>query len=154
MRRLVALLALLALAAGCGSSSKQSAPRTTAARPATTSAPTPPTEPPQPVDTLQHNAGKVKVTITAPTHRPKVNAPWRYTVLVTAAGKPQPARIYLQVTFRKQVVGNIGTHLVTKGRWAETIRWPAASKGHPLAFEAKAISNGRVGGAAFPIRVR
>src|SRR4051794_23433221 len=152
MRRLLVLLSVLALA-GCGSSKQAATTATTAApEPATTSAPVAPK--PQPIDPLRHPAGEVAVRLSAPTHRPKVGAPWRYTVLVTAGGKPQPARIYLQITFRKAVVGTLGSHLVTNGRWAETIRWPVSAKGRTLAFEAKVVSNGRTGGAAYPVRAR
>ena len=151
MRRLALLVVPLALAA-CGSS-KESAPTTTVV-PTQPPATTPPATTSPAVPAQHPVKGKIKVAVKAPTHRPKANAPWHYSVAVTAKGKPQPARIYLQIMYRGNSVGNIGTHIVPNGKWAETIRWPAASRGHNLVFSVRAVSNGRFAEAKYPIRVQ
>lgn len=46
----------------------------------------------------------VKVTIAGPTHTPKVNVHWNYTVRVTRDGKPVKARL------TEQIVDPIGGH--------------------------------------------
>src|SRR5262245_44359820 len=108
--RRLALLVVVPLALTACGSSNESAPTTTAAPPPP---PPPASTRPEPGTTqaLHPASGKVDVTIDAPTHTPKVNAPWRYTVRVTSNGKPVSARIYIQVLFRGAAVGNIGTHL-------------------------------------------
>src|SRR5262245_11183205 len=115
VRRLALLVVPVALA-GCGSS-KQAASTTAAATTSVT-----PTETQQvpPPTTTPSVAGKVNVTIDAPTHRPKAKAPWHYRVRVTSKGKPVIARIYLQILFQSTPVGSIGIHLVPKGVWSET----------------------------------
>jgi hypothetical protein len=155
VRRLLVLLAVLALA-GCGSSSKQAGPTTTAepaTEPASTSAPVPVPKP-QPIDPLRHPAGKVQVGITASTHLPKAGVPWRYTVRVTSQGKLVPARVYLQITSGGAVVGTVGSHLVTHGRFTDTVRWPPSARGHQFFFEAKAVASGRIGGGRYQVAVQ
>lgn len=123
MRR-AAALALPLLAAGCGGH--------TAKHPLTagvaTSAPKP---------------SPVRVTISAPTHRPKANAKWPVTVRVAnAAGQPIPATLTMRILFNGMPVGKVDNgrvyHFV--GTWREKkgqeITWPPASRNQPLAFEA------------------
>ena len=77
-----------------------------------------------------------KATLTASGHTVKVNAPWTYAVRVTdPKGRPVRASVHLQVLFGGMPVGQIGRHVVT-GVWKETIRWPPASRGQPLVFQA------------------
>jgi hypothetical protein len=60
--------------------------------------------------------GPVRATLTASTHRPRVNADWTYVVRVRdAAGRPIRARVHLQVLFGVVPVGQIGTHWVIGG---------------------------------------
>lgn len=62
----------------------------------------------------------VKVTIIGPTHTPKVNVHWNYTVRVTRDGRPVKARI------TEQIVDPIGgRHLVQFGPSTKYIKdWP------------------------------
>jgi ABC-type Fe3+-hydroxamate transport system substrate-binding protein len=123
MRRAIAL-ALVLFAAGCGShASKQGATSRAA--------------------TSTSRASSVRVTITAPTHRPCVNAPWPVTVRVTnSAGQPIPATLTMRILFSGTPVGKVDNgrvyHVV--GTWKEKkgqeITWPRASRGQPLQFEA------------------
>jgi hypothetical protein len=151
VRRLALLVVPVALAA-CGSSKQAASTTTTTA--ATTSVSPTETQQVLPPATTPSGSGGVTVTIQAPTHRPKARAPWRYTVRVTSKGRPVIARIYLQVLYMGTPVGSIGIHLVPKGVWTETIRWPVTARGHPLVFYAHVVSGGRTGDARFPVRVR
>jgi hypothetical protein len=123
MRR-AAALALLLLVTGCGShASTQGATGRVA-----TSAPEP---------------SPVRVTIDAPTHHPRANAPWPVTVrAVNAAGRPVAATLTMRILYGGSPVGKVDNgrvfHFV--GSWREKkgqeITWPAASRGQPLQFEA------------------
>lgn len=94
------------------------------------------------------------MTLTAPTHRPLVNANWTYVVRVRdAAGRPLKARVHLQVLSSGVPVGQIGVHDVV-GIWRETISWPPASAGHPLVFQAEVTAAGTTVTANYPLMVR
>jgi hypothetical protein len=87
-------------------------------------------------------AGSVSVTISSPTHHPKVNVGWPVTITVTnAAGKPVAGTLTMDVLFMGAAVGKIDNGAVYRfvGSWHEragnAITWPAASKGEPLSFE-------------------
>lgn len=82
------------------------------------------------------------MTVTAATHKPKVNAKWPVKVKVTdAAGKPIAATLTMRVLFSGQQVGTIdnGRTYHFTGTWQEKpkneITWPAASRGEPLAVQ-------------------
>ena len=84
----------------------------------------------------------IHVTVSSPTHTPKVNVPWPVKVTVTnAKGKPVAATLTMQVLFSGQPVGKIDNgatyHFV--GTWQERkgnkITWPASSKGEPLTLQ-------------------
>lgn len=99
-------------------------------------------------------AGAVKATLLAPTHTPKVNANWRYTVKVTdRAGHPLAGRLTIEI------VDPIGTaHAVQyddtkedivsrpfKGSFRDYAAFPADSRGFRLTFRVIAkTSKGRV----------
>ena len=122
MRR-AAALALTLLVAGCGGHTAKH-PLTAAV--ATSTPPAPP-----------------RVTISAATHEPRANAPWPVTVRVTNdAGKAIAATLTMRILFNGTPVGKVDNgrvyHFV--GTWREKkgqeIKWPAASRNQPLAFEA------------------
>jgi len=84
----------------------------------------------------------VHVTVSAATHKPKVNVPWPVKVTVTnAKGKPVAATVTMQVLFDGQPVGTIDNGAVYHfvGTWQEKhgneITWPAASRGEPLTLQ-------------------
>jgi hypothetical protein len=123
MRRGVGL-ALVIFAAGCGSHASQQGATARVA----TSAPQP---------------SPIRVTITAPTHRPRVNALWPVKVtVVNAAGKPVAATVTMRILFGGNPVGKVDNGRVYRfvGTWHEKkgreITWPSASRGQPLQFEA------------------
>jgi hypothetical protein len=104
---------------------------------------------------------KIRVSLTADSHRPRVGKPWHYKVRVTdAEGRPVPATVHLQILFNGAPVGQIGRHRVTNGVWSETIGtgpnrpFPARARGIRLVFEAVVKARGQVRRARYPIRVR
>jgi len=99
-------------------------------------------------------APAIRATLTAPTHTPKVNAPWHDVVRVTnGAGHPMPAVVHLQAMFQGVAVGQIGLHKVSNGVWSETINWPAASVGQALVFQALATALGTTLTIDYPLQV-
>jgi hypothetical protein len=125
-----------AVLAGCGGSSHPAATTTAAASTAvgTTTAPARP---------------RIHVTLTSPTHRPKVNVPWPVKITVTdAAGKPVAATLTMQVMFNGTPVGKIDNGAVYRfvGSWQERpdngITWPPASRGQPITFQAVVKAQG------------
>jgi len=138
MARAVVAGAGLALAlAGCGGGH---------ARPATTK---PKVEP------------KFSASLTAPTHRPKANAPWRYTIYVTDLhGRPIAAKVRMQVLFNGFPAGQVdnGKTFSFAGTWREPrnapVIWPPASRGRALTFEALVTARGQTKKLDYAIRVR
>lgn len=99
-------------------------------------------------------ATPVRATMTASSAKPVVDQPWRWTVTVkSAAGKPLPAKMRLQILFGSTVVGcwkgtamtqcsgaNAGTWIAFKGRRTGIITWPAQSLGIKLTFQAVVVA--------------
>ena len=101
---------------------------------------------------------RIHVTLTADNHHPKVNGRWSYAVRVTsAAGKPIPARIHLQILFGGIPVGQVGVHRVRNGVWKETFGtrgnppFPPSSRGQPLVFQAVVTAAGQTVTRNWPI---
>ena len=80
------------------------------------------------------------VTLTAPTHTPKINTRWYYSVSATLAGTPAAARLTAQIV---DPIGGVhpvefgtSTKNITnwpfRGRFRDFIIWPASSRGIPL----------------------
>jgi hypothetical protein len=93
-----------------------------------------------------------KATLTAPTHRPKVNARWSYSVsVVDSAGKPLRARLTAQVVdpFGGTHPVQVGTstknivRLPFRGTFRDFVQWPPESRGFKLTFRATVTSGGR-----------
>ena len=91
---------------------------------------------------LLAGASAPKVTLTAPTHTPKIKVHWPYTVRATRGGKPVAARITAQI-----VDPTGGVHLVEFGRstkkianwpfkgvFSDYVIWPPEARGIPLTF--------------------
>jgi hypothetical protein len=119
MRR-AAALALLLFAAGCGSHASKHGATTSALR-----------------------SSPIRVTISAPTHRPRVSAPWPVAVRVAnAEGQPVAATLTMRILLGSSPVGEVDNGRVYNfvGTWreksGEEITWPPASRGQPLRFEA------------------
>src|SRR3954454_9912543 len=93
------------------------------------------------------HAAAPRVTLTAPTHMPKVQVQWKYAVRATVAGKPAAGRITVQIV---DPVG--GVHAVAygdttrkivdrpfRGAFRDFVRWPAESRGIPLRLKATMV---------------
>ena len=93
-----------------------------------------------------------KVSLEAPTHRPKVNARWFYTVkAVDSSGKPLKGRLTVQVVdpfggVHPVEFGNTQRNIVNfrfTGRFRDYVKWPAESRGFRLRFRVTVTSGGR-----------
>jgi hypothetical protein len=83
-----------------------------------------------------------RARLIAATHRPKVNAPWPFTVRVTdLSGRPLRATLHMQILYGGAVVGQVdtGARYTFVGSWHERkgqeVTWPAESRGTTLVFE-------------------
>lgn len=99
---------------------------------------------------------------------PVVDQPWRWTVAVkSAAGKPLPAKMRLQILFGSTVVGcwkgmamtqcsgaNAGTWIVFNGNRTGVITWPAQSLGVKLTFQAVVVAETKTLRLRVPVTVR
>lgn len=81
-----------------------------------------------------------QVTLTAPSHAPKINIHWNYVVRATVGGKPASAKITAQIV---DPIGGVhpvqfgkNTKNITnwpfKGVFRDYIIWPPSSRGVPL----------------------
>ncbi len=84
----------------------------------------------------------VRVTLTAPTHEPKVGVRWHYVVQASSGGKPAAGRVTVQIV---DPIGGVhpvafdkSTKTVTnwpfKGAFQDWVIWPGESRGLPLTF--------------------
>jgi len=96
---------------------------------------------------LLAGAGGIKATLTAPTHTPKINVHWAYTVHVTKDGKAVSARLTAQIV---DPIGGVhavqfdnSTKNITrwpfKGTFRDYVIWPRSSRGVPLTFRVTII---------------
>jgi len=83
------------------------------------------------------------VVFKAPTHTPKVNARWPWSITVTKTGKPLAGRVSVAVvdpiggvhpTEYGCCKGKFITNVKFKGRFADYVKFPLSSKGFPLTF--------------------
>jgi len=104
-----------------------------------------------------------KVTFTAPTHAPKVNERWNYSVrAVDAGGKPLRARLSAQVVDPFGGVHPVEFGASTKnvvnipftGTFRDYVKWPPESKGFRLRFRVSVRSSGKVVRLTYWIRPR
>lgn len=89
-------------------------------------------------------AARPSVVFHATTHTPKVNARWPWSVVVTTpAGKPLAARVSAAVVDPLGGVTPVAydcckkkfiTNVKTKGRFADVVQFPPASRGFKLTF--------------------
>jgi hypothetical protein len=108
-------------------------------------------------------AGKVSpftIKIEAPTHRPKANAKWPVTIVVTnRARKPAAGELTMRILVSGTAVGKVKNGPVCRfvGRWHEKrgheITWPAAAIGSPIIFQAVVTVHGVARTATYSISV-
>jgi hypothetical protein len=98
-----------------------------------------------------------KARLRAPTHRPEATRPWRYVLRVT---DPQGHAIRARARFRIVFAGpsappprELGRGTF-RGRYAGTYRWPRATRGEPLVFQAIVTARGAMRTLRYWIRVR
>jgi hypothetical protein len=92
-----------------------------------------------------------RVQLTAPTHTPKANTVWRYSLRVTSlAGKPIAARITVEAidptgTAHPFTYANTKKPLVRwpiVGTFHDYATWPAEARGIPLTFRVIVLAKG------------
>jgi hypothetical protein len=99
---------------------------------------------------LVASGSAVKVTISAPTHRPRINVRWHYVVRATRDGRPITARITVQVV---DPIGGVhpvqfgsSTKSITRFRFRGVFRdyiiWPPESRGFTLKVRAIVVGKG------------
>ncbi len=99
----------------------------------------------------QGGPAKVKVTLAAPTHSPRIGAKWRFVVRATATRKPVAGRVTAEIV---DPLG--GAHPVERGDttkpivrlrfrgvFRDFVRWPAESRGIPLTFRVTVLAGGK-----------
>lgn len=89
----------------------------------------------------------------APTHSPRVEAPWPIHVTVQSAGSPARATIEYEYLFGGQVVAH-RNHSTFTGRYSDILKWPSSAVGYPLTFRAHLLSGGRVLDLDYTVAVR
>lgn len=142
------VLAMLALSAlnGCsGSGAKSSSTETSTTTAATRST------------TRATERTVFDARLTAPSHTPKVNVPWRIVVTVKdAAGKPIRAKLLMNVLFGGRVVGQVDEGKVYDffGRHQQDITWPPASIGYALTLQAVVTVKGSAKKIEWAVKVR
>jgi hypothetical protein len=95
-------------------------------------------------------AAAFKATLSAPTHRPRVNHPWPIAIRATdLAGHPIRARLTMRLLYNGIAVGKVdnGRVYTFVGVWrekkGEEIKYPAESRGQRLTFQALVTSHRR-----------
>jgi hypothetical protein len=88
-------------------------------------------------------AAAFKATLSAPTHRPRVNRPWPIAIRATdLAGHPIRARLTMRLLYNGIAVGKVdnGRAYTFTGIWrekkGEEIKYPSAARGQRLTFQA------------------
>jgi hypothetical protein len=104
-----------------------------------------------------------KVSLDAPTHTPKVNARWFYTVTASdASGEPLKGRLTVQVLdpfggIHPVEFGNTQRKIVNfsfTGRFRDYVKWPPESRGFRLRLRVTVASEGKAVRRTYWIRPR
>jgi hypothetical protein len=143
MRRFGAVVLLALVSGGCGTG-KQA--RTSAAR-----------------STVASLSVAFRVSLSAPTHRPRVGRKWWYVVrAVDLQGRPLRARLTVQVvdplgTAHTAEVGTSTRKLLDfpfTGRYRDFAEWPAASRGYRLTLRVVVKAGGSSRTLSYWVRPR
>ena len=92
----------------------------------------------------------VRVSLTAPTHTPRINVHWPYSVRATRGGKAVTARITVQLV---DPIGGVHpvqlgsskkniTNLRFRGVFRDYVIWPPESRGFPLKLRVTVVGKG------------
>lgn len=105
--------------------------------------------------TVKGSSGALKATLTASTHKPKVNEKVPITVTATLSGKPVHATAVYQFVYAGSVVStqypNYNKHFSFTGHFADTLVFPPASVGQPLTLRVVVKASGRAVNLNWPI---
>ncbi len=92
--------------------------------------------------------------VSGTSHAPMVGRPWRFDVTLADGSRPAGGRVELDMTYRGLVVGRLGSHPLTRGRYRLQLRWPAAAAGQPLTLRARITSGATAATFLFPVEAR
>jgi hypothetical protein len=93
----------------------------------------------------------LKVTLRAPTHHPKINVRWPYTVkAVNTSGRQVRGKITVQIVdpvgqAHPAAYADTNRNIVDfpfKGTFRDYVQWPADSRGYPLTFRVSIAAPG------------
>jgi len=92
----------------------------------------------------------VKVSLTAPTHTPRINVHWPYSVRATRGGKPVSGRITVRLVdpiggVHPVQLGSTTTNITNlrfRGVFRDYVIWPAESRGFPLKLRVIVVGKG------------
>jgi hypothetical protein len=96
------------------------------------------------------SAVKIKVTLSAPTHQPKIDVHWPYAVHLTRGGKPLTGRITVQIVDPIGGVHSVQfgsttidvTRFRFRGVFRDYVIWPPESRGIPLKLRVTVVRSG------------
>jgi hypothetical protein len=133
MRAWLTAFAAALLLSGCGGSGT-----TTSSKP-----PPPPPPPPGPAPPATVSTGRIDAKLYAPTHEPKINARWRYRVLVAdSKGRGLDGRITVEIVDPLGVAHPADyddttrkiRNMAFKGEFRDYVEFPPDARGFRLTF--------------------
>lgn len=166
MRRVGAWLMVavaLGAASACGGGSSRTTPRSSSA-----SAPSSP--PPTSASTSTSSSsgaasagasamvasGPVRATLRGKDHTPRAGRPWQYVLTVHAPdGHPLSGTVDVEFVLGSVVVGHDRppVHRLRNGRLRESLTFPAAAVGHPIALQTVVHTSAGSATLRWPVRV-
>lgn len=99
-------------------------------------------------------AGGARFAFSAPTHSPRVEAPWKMLATARRGGRGLNGRVEVEAMFHGAVVGHIDSGRLRGGTYRKTIRWPKRAAGYPLTVRATLKAAGHATQFLYPVTVR
>ncbi|HEX5192504.1 MAG TPA: hypothetical protein VFW09_06855 [Solirubrobacteraceae bacterium] len=146
----VAVFALSACGGGSGNHSSTASPAKSTAG-SSTSTTTSASSPGSSV-----TSGPVRATLHGANHAPRAGRPWRYVLTVrSASGRPLSGKVDVEFVLGSIVVGHDKppVHQLRRGRLRESLTFPAAAVGHPIALQTVAHTSAGTVALRWPVTV-
>jgi hypothetical protein len=107
-------------------------------------------------------AAALVVALSAPTHTPRADAKWFYTVRATAGGKPVAGRVTVEIVdpfggVHPAQYGTTSRDIVNRpfsGRFRDFVEWPSESAGLKLIFRVTVRAAGAKRVVTYWVRAR
>lgn len=100
---------------------------------------------------------RLRATLIGANHDPVAGKGWAYSVHVTdPSGRGLSGSVKIEFTFEGQVVGTDTppVHPIRNGLWHDTLTFPGAAAGHPLALVAVVKTPAGSATLSWPVSVR